>query len=176
MSKGLSRGKIKRTKNILTSYEDVHPAKTAEIITEAIVDPESEKLHQLETTLTDEIQRGKSQDTYYLRQWRTLCNQLSELEKRYTELRKYKPSQTPSDVPLTETEVITYGSMTVYELQSDEHAVIVCQNPIGNTSYQKMRLKVVFTESATVFFRKKLRPNRWFRPKDVQRTEPDVNK
>lgn len=158
----------KKTKRLLKSYLNTYPRKTSEIITEAIFTGDKEKLRDITTSLDAEIRDSGEENKYYVRQWRLLCKNLIRVTTSYTELRKYEDGKTPDDVKGSETVVVRQGAMTTYKLRDDEYAVLVSQAPVeSELSSSRGEFKLVFVESPAVFFENKLRPNNWYRPKDV---------
>ena len=174
MARVLSQHKCKKTKKLLKEYEELHPSDTASIVTDALVGNGDHTLNDICGLLESELQAEYSgtnssdpQLRYHIREWKTLCENLSEVPVSYTELRKYHPTATPETTPLSETRVVATGRLTTYQLTKDEYAILVCQSAQSDSDSRIQELKIVFAGSPAAFFNQFLAPNNWYRPKDV---------
>lgn len=163
----MTRQGAKKTKRLLKSYEDTHPNKTSTLITTAIINGDNAQLREIAGEVGEEIRNGQSQDTYYLREWKTLCEKLAGLSNGYTEMRKYKQGKTPDTTGDTDVEIISEGAFTTYQLHAEEYAVVVSQTQKNTSAHNRTVFKTSFTKSPTVFFKHQLHPNNWYRPKDI---------
>ena len=167
MSGKMTNQGAKKTKRLLKSYVNTYPRKTSEIITEAVFTGDKRKLRAITSSLDAEIRDSGEENKYYVRQWRLLCKNLIRVTASYTELRKYEDGKTPDDAKSGETVVVRHGKMVTYKLRDDEYAVLVSQAPVESERNGREEFKLVFAESPTVFFERWLRPNNWYRLKDI---------
>lgn len=174
MSSAISQYKIKKTKRLLEEYENLFPDKTANIITNTLTGRGEHSPADIRQLLDSELQAGGSasnsktaETRYHLREWKTLCEHLSEAPVSHTELRKYHPSHTPDNTEPSNTKILATGTLSAYQLSDAEYATLVCQAPPGDNDGEITGLKIVFTGSPAAFFKRTLAPNNWYRPKDV---------
>lgn len=174
MNTTISQNKVTEVKQLLEEYVDFHPRKTSSIITETLTGQTNSSLDEIDNLLEDEllintidISVNNPEIRYHLNLWKNLCDYLSQVPVRHTDIRKYHPEHTPANSAAKNTQIIGNGSFSTYKLTNDEYAVLLLKRNRQEMVNENPELNVTFTTTPDRFFEWTLSDNNWYRLRDI---------